>query len=158
MLCVNGFEVNDALARREAQRCLANALLLKPEKRNVLVEVGGLDKFVSTFKASTSKRDADDDFLLGRIGFLLSAQKGEIVERLVNDDRILEDIKKVLNMLCSADSIDFTILPQERHQLSFGSRSLYSINRNTEVSLQLDFPCQGWKGYRITVSPSVLVV
>ena len=114
MLCVNGFETNDPLARREAQRCLANALLLKPEKRTVFVEVGGLDKFVSSFKGVTSKRDADDDFLLGRIGFLLSAQKGEIVERLVNEDRILEDIKKVLDMLCSTDRIDSTILPQER--------------------------------------------
>lgn len=114
MLCVNAFETNDALARREAQRCLANALLLKPEKRKVFVEVGGLGKFVLSFKGSTNKRDADDDFLLGRIGFLLSAQKGEIVERLVNEDRILEDIKKVLDMLRSTDRIDSTILPQER--------------------------------------------
>jgi hypothetical protein len=59
------------------------------------VQAGGLEKFVTSFKASTSKRDPDDDFLLGRIGFLLSAQKGEIVERLVNYDRILEDINKV---------------------------------------------------------------
>ncbi len=115
MLCVNGFETSDVLARREAQRCLANALLLKPEKRNVFVEVGGLDKFVTIFKASTSKRDADDDFLLGRIGFLLSAQKGETVERLVNEDRILEDIKKVLTILCYANGIDSTILPKKRH-------------------------------------------
>jgi hypothetical protein len=70
-------------------------MLLKPEKRNVFIEVGGLDKFVATFKASTNKRDPDDDFLLGRIGFLLSAQKGETVERLVNNDRILVDLNKV---------------------------------------------------------------
>lgn len=97
MLCANGFDTNDVPARREAQRCLANALLLKPEKQNVFIQGGGLDKFVKTFKASTttSQRDPDDDFLLGRIGFLLSAQKGEVVERLVNDDHILEDINKV---------------------------------------------------------------
>ena len=88
--------MNDLLAQREAQRCLANALLLKPEKKNIFVEIGGLDKFVANFKARTNKRNADDDFLLGRIGFLLSAQKGEIVDRLVHDDQILEGISKVL--------------------------------------------------------------
>lgn len=158
MLCVNGFETNDALAKREAQRCLANALLLKPDKRRVFVEVGGLDKFVSSFKAITSKRNADDDFLLGRIGFLLSAQKGEIVERLVNEDRILEDLKKVVTIFRSTDGVGFTILPQEWHQVSFGSKLLHSVNGNTEISLQLDFPCQSWKRIHVTVSPSVLVV
>lgn len=94
-MCVQGFEGNDVLARREAQRCLANAMYLKPETRKVFVDVGGLDKFLATLKAATNKRDGDDDFLLGRIGFLLTAEKGPIVERLVNDDRILEDINKV---------------------------------------------------------------
>ena len=95
MLCTYGFDENDVLARREAQRCLANAMYLKPETRKIFVDVGGLSKFVALLKANANKRGGDDDFLLGRIGFLLTAQKDEIVEKLVNDERILEDMNKV---------------------------------------------------------------
>jgi hypothetical protein len=72
-------------------------MYLKPETRKVFVDVGGLEKFLASFRAAVNKPDADDDFLVGRIGFLLTAEKGLVVERLVNDDRILEDINKVLN-------------------------------------------------------------
>ena len=92
------------LSRREAQRCLANAMFLKQDTRRIFVDVGGLDTFVTILKQSTtSKRIGDDDFLLARIGFLLTAQKGEVVERLVNDDRILEDIDKVRPCLACVD-------------------------------------------------------
>ena len=91
----NGYEVSDVVARREAQRCLANAMLLKAETRKVFVEVGGYEKFVRAFKAySITKRNAEDDFLLGRIGFFLTAQKELVVQRLLNDDRILQDLNK----------------------------------------------------------------
>jgi hypothetical protein len=80
-------------------------MFLKQETRKLFVDVGGLDTFVTILKQSaTGKRVGDDDFLLARIGFLLTVQKGEVVERLVNDDRILEDIHKV--RLCSA-CVDF---------------------------------------------------
>ena len=91
----NGYDVSEVLARREAQRCLANAMYLKPETRKIFVDVGGYDKFVSALKASTSKRDGDDDFLFGRIGFMLTAQKELVVQRLLNDDRIMLDLVKV---------------------------------------------------------------
>lgn len=81
--------------RREAQRCLANALYLKPDTRKIFVEVGGLKQFVTAFQTCSNNRNGDDDFLLGRIGFLLTAQKGDIVEKLVNDDHILGEITKV---------------------------------------------------------------
>ena len=91
----NGYDVSEVLARREAQRCLANAMYLKPETQKIFVDVGGYDKFVSALKASTSKRDGDDDFLFGRIGFMLTAQKELVVQRLLNDDRIMLDLNKV---------------------------------------------------------------
>ena len=91
----NGYDVSEVLARREAQRCLANAMYLKPETRKIFVDVGGYDKFVSALKASASKRDGDDDFLFGRIGFFLTAQKELVVHRLLNDDRIMPDLNKV---------------------------------------------------------------
>ena len=68
---------------------------MKPETRRIIVDVGGLKQFVTAFRACSNKRNGDDDFLLGRIGFLLTAQKGDIVEKLVNDDHILEEITKV---------------------------------------------------------------
>jgi hypothetical protein len=91
----NGYDMSDVLARREAQRCIANAMYLKPETRKIFIDVGGYDKFVSALKASTSKRDGDDDFLFGRIGFMLTAQKELVVQRLLNDDRIMLDLNKV---------------------------------------------------------------
>ena len=96
MLTYNGFSVEDVSVRREAQRCLANALLLKPDDRGTFAEIGGVDKFVAAFKASVKKRDADDDFLLGRIGFLLTATNGPVVERFVNKDGVLKDINEVI--------------------------------------------------------------
>jgi hypothetical protein len=100
VLVTNGYDVSDVVARREAQRCLANAMYLKPETRKIFVDVGGCNKFVSALKASTSKRDGDDDFLFGRIGFLLTAQKELVVQRLLNDDRIMLDLVKVFR--CSS--------------------------------------------------------
>jgi Guanine nucleotide exchange factor synembryn len=99
VLTYNSFSINDALVRREAQRCLANALLLKPDGPGTFAEVGGVDKFVDAFKESARKRDADDDFLLGRIGFLLTAGKGPVVERLVDEDDILKDLNEVCFIL-----------------------------------------------------------
>lgn len=95
VLAYNAFSVDDTLVRREAQRCLANALLLKPESLGTFAELGGVDKFVDAFKARIHQRDADDDFLLGRIGFLLTAANGPVVERLVDGDDILKDLNEV---------------------------------------------------------------
>jgi len=91
----HAFRGDGLLERREAQRCLANAMFLKPATRNTFIELGGVDDFVQAFEANTLKGDVDDDFLLGRIGFLLSAEKGAVVERLVKSDKILEDVRKV---------------------------------------------------------------
>lgn len=81
--------------RREAQRCLANAMYLKPETGKIFVDVGGLNKFVTMFKASSDKWSAEDDFLLGRLGFLVTAKQDEVAERLVNDQHILYNINTV---------------------------------------------------------------
>ena len=74
-------------------------MYLKPETRTIFIEMGGLDKFISTFKASVNKRDGDNDFILARIGFLVSAQKALAVGRLVNEDRILADLATVFDSL-----------------------------------------------------------
>jgi Guanine nucleotide exchange factor synembryn len=70
-------------------------MFLKPETRKVFVQVGGMERFVKLVNGRTASRDADDDFLLGRIGFLLTTKKDDIVERLVNNDHILDALAKV---------------------------------------------------------------
>ena len=96
VLTKHAFKSDNASVRREAQRCLANAMFLKPETRAIFVDTGGLKYFIQAFKSSTSdKTESSDDFLLGRIGFLLTAEKSLVVERLVIDKQILEDISKV---------------------------------------------------------------
>lgn len=93
MLCSYAF-TPDVETRREAQRCLANAMYLKPSIKPVFVEVGGYNSYIKLFKETSLKRNADDDFLLARIGFLLTAEMGDIVQTLL-DDGILQDIQKV---------------------------------------------------------------
>jgi len=102
ILTKHAFKTENILERREAQRCLANALFLKPLTRKIFADVG-VNEFIKAFKLSAVKGQADDDFLLGRIGFLLTADKGEVVERLVNKKEILGDVEKVIFIhLCSS--------------------------------------------------------
>ena len=112
MLTYNAFSVDDVPVRREAQRCLANALLLKPDDRGTFATVGGIDKFVAAFKARVKERDADDDFLLGRIGFLLTATNGPVVERFVNEDDIPKDMNEVYCLEVTTLTLDSTLLCQ----------------------------------------------
>jgi hypothetical protein len=79
-------------------------MFLKPDTRQIFVDIGGLDIFVKMFELSANnKRIGDDDFLLARIGFLLTVQKGVIVERLVNKEQILDHINQVHSVLCCID-------------------------------------------------------
>ena|SRR5579859_240803 len=109
LLCHHSFDGDGVLVRREAQRCLANAMYLKPDTGKTLVDVGGLPKFVDAVKKCVARREADDDFLIGRIGFLLTAQKGEVVEQLVNADSVRSHLANVGN-LANVLTVDTTFL------------------------------------------------
>jgi len=141
VLCSYAFDENDVLSRREAQRCLANALYLKPDTRKIFVEVGGLEQYTAAFKATLKKRDDDDDFLLGRIGFLLTAKKDEIVERLVNEEGILTDITKVFLPVNVILTIDSDVLSQKFREVRILGGSIDALNGTIEVSIQFDVPC-----------------
>ena len=69
-------------------------MYLKPETKTHFMEVGGYESYIKLFKETCLTRNVEDDFLLARIGFVISAEKGEIVQKLVNDG-ILQDIQKV---------------------------------------------------------------
>jgi hypothetical protein len=70
-------------------------MYLVPGTKKTFVEVGGYDSYIQFFKEKvTEVLNAEDDFLVARMGFLLSAAKGDIVQRFV-DDGVLQEIQKV---------------------------------------------------------------
>ena len=62
------FEFDSASTSREALRCIANALLLRPNLRQVFVDLGCPSKAAEKLKI----QDTDDEFLLCRILFYLT--------------------------------------------------------------------------------------
>ncbi|KIW94506.1 uncharacterized protein Z519_04482 [Cladophialophora bantiana CBS 173.52] len=79
--------------RREALRCIANALLLLPAARRSSLKLG-LDK-----KATDALQDADDDdeFLLSRILFLLTYDPGIDLKTLIADHSLADTLVKHLS-------------------------------------------------------------
>lgn len=85
-LARHGFYSPSTQTSREALRCLANALLLQPQCRQILVDKGHADKAAEKLKVcmtSTTKKlvgateaaqsdNSDDEFLTSRILFLLT--------------------------------------------------------------------------------------
>jgi hypothetical protein len=80
-------------------------MYLKPETKAHFEEVGGYESYIKLFKKTSLTRNVEDDFLLARIGFVISAEKGEVVQKLVSDG-ILEDIQKVRILLNKKGCID----------------------------------------------------
>ncbi|KAK6581204.1 hypothetical protein PZA11_006692 [Diplocarpon coronariae] len=73
---------------REALRCLANALLLKPETRQILVDLGYEQKACNKLKNASR----DDDFLVSRIIFLTTYNTNLDLENLVDQHHLAENI------------------------------------------------------------------
>ncbi|KAL0256636.1 hypothetical protein SLS55_009031 [Diplodia seriata] len=84
-LACHGFYSTSTATSREALRCLANALLLQPQCRQVLVDKGHAEKAAEKLKVcmtstkklvgtteSAQSDNADDEFLTSRILFLLT--------------------------------------------------------------------------------------
>lgn len=67
-LAQHGFYSSSNVTSREALRCLANALLLQPQCRQILVDKGHAEKAAEKLKSD----NADDEFLTSRILFLLT--------------------------------------------------------------------------------------
>ncbi|KAK7517938.1 guanine nucleotide exchange factor [Phyllosticta citriasiana] len=67
-LARHGFSNSSPQTSREALRCLANALLLKPATRQVFVDKGFAENAAEKLKCD----NADDEFLASRILFLLT--------------------------------------------------------------------------------------
>jgi hypothetical protein len=108
-LCRYAFESRDIPTSQEALRCIANALLLEPKMRQILVDLEYAPKAAERFKACSSHcrvsdavlnisqtESIDDEFLIARILFLLSYDTNVDYDRLVNEQQLAESINSAL--------------------------------------------------------------
>jgi hypothetical protein len=82
------FESDTLSTSREALRCIANALLLRPNLRQVFVDLDYPNKAAEKLK----NQDTDDEFLLCRIFFLLTYETKLDFDALFDDYSLCESI------------------------------------------------------------------
>ncbi|KAF3038224.1 hypothetical protein E8E11_000953 [Didymella keratinophila] len=86
------FTEKDVLVSQEALRCVANALLLQPKARQMLVDLGHGPDAAERFKSDS----IDDEFLLSRILFLTTYGAALDYNELVNEHDLAESINAAL--------------------------------------------------------------
>ncbi|KAI9791447.1 MAG: hypothetical protein M1833_001524 [Piccolia ochrophora] len=82
------FSSNSPTTSREALRCLANALFLKPETRQVFVDLSYAPKAAERLKGE----NRDDEFLVSRVLFLTTYDTNLNFERLIDEHHLAEHI------------------------------------------------------------------
>ncbi|PBP21176.1 guanine nucleotide exchange factor synembryn [Diplocarpon rosae] len=87
-LARHAFNSPSLTTSRNALRCLANALLLKPETRQILVDLGYDQKACN--KLNNDNRD--DEFLVSRIVFLATYNTNLDLENLVDEHHLADNI------------------------------------------------------------------
>ena len=88
ILSYYAFESDVSTTSREALRCIANALLLRPNMRQIFVDLGYPNKAAEKLK----NQDTDDEFLLCRIFFLLTYETKLDFNHLFDDNSLAESI------------------------------------------------------------------
>jgi len=105
----HGFVVNteDRQSAREAQRALANVLLMAPKTRQVVVDCGFHEKAAEGFAVSTKdglgdggadggqSDDVDDEFLLARILLLITYDTTADLKALVKEHGLEKGVEEV---------------------------------------------------------------
>jgi hypothetical protein len=86
------FDTSSTTTSREALRCLANALLLRPETRQILVDLGCAPKAAEKLKTDNS----DDEFLLSRILFLTTYGTTANFQELTTKNKLADSINNCL--------------------------------------------------------------
>ncbi|KAF2760334.1 hypothetical protein EJ05DRAFT_474220 [Pseudovirgaria hyperparasitica] len=89
-LCRHGFHSPSTTTSREALRCLANALLLQTETRQIFVDLGFSEKVCELLKSD----NRDDEFLASRILFLTTYGTNLDFEKLMRDSQLAETINQ----------------------------------------------------------------
>lgn len=91
-LSQHAFDSSSTTTSREALRCLANALLLRPETRQILVDLGCAPKAADKLKTDNS----DDEFLLSRILFLMTYGTTANFQELITKNKLADSINTCL--------------------------------------------------------------
>ncbi|KAJ4359795.1 uncharacterized protein N0V89_000351 [Didymosphaeria variabile] len=91
-LCQYAFEDADVQTSQEALRCIANALLLEPKMRQVVVDLGYAPKAADRLK----HENVDDEFLCSRILFLMTYDTNVDFDNLVELHELAEHINNAM--------------------------------------------------------------
>ncbi|THV45178.1 hypothetical protein BGAL_0520g00020 [Botrytis galanthina] len=89
-LSKHAFNSPSKTTSRNALRCLANALLLKPDTRQILVSLGYDERACALLKDRTAS--VDDEFLLSRIIFLTTYGTTINIENLIDQCHLADTI------------------------------------------------------------------
>lgn len=89
-LTKHAFNSSSATTSRNALRCLANSLLIKPETRQIFVDLGYLPKACSKLKSG----NIDDEFLVSRIIFLTTYGTNVNLQTLIDQHHLAEAINQ----------------------------------------------------------------
>lgn len=84
----HAFDSPSFTTSRNALRCIANAMLLRPETRQIFVDLGCLEMACKRLKNDTR----DDEFLLSRIILLTTYETNIEVEKLIDEHHLAEYI------------------------------------------------------------------
>ncbi|KAH8588702.1 guanine nucleotide exchange factor [Bisporella sp. PMI_857] len=87
-LSCHAFNSPSLTTSRNALRCLANAMLLKPNTRKIFLELGFETKACNKLKND----NRDDEFLVSRIFFLTTYEATVDIEKLVDQHHIAETV------------------------------------------------------------------
>ncbi|KAJ4992008.1 guanine nucleotide exchange factor synembryn [Stagonosporopsis vannaccii] len=93
------FREEDVPVSQEALRCLANALLLQPKARQILIDLGHGPHAAERLKASTGRclsDSIDDEFLISRILFLTTYDANLDYTELVNEHHLADNINAAI--------------------------------------------------------------
>ncbi|KAF9741243.1 hypothetical protein PMIN06_006256 [Paraphaeosphaeria minitans] len=91
-LCQYAFEDTDVPTSQEALRCIANALLLEPKMRQVVVDLGYAPKAADRLK----QENVDDEFLCSRILFLMTYDTNVDFDNLVQHHELAEHVNNAM--------------------------------------------------------------
>jgi hypothetical protein len=116
-LSQHAFDSSSTTTSREALRCLANALLLRPDTRQTLVDLGCAPKAAEKLKTDNS----DDEFLLSRILFLMTYGTNANFQDLTTKNNL-------------ADSIN-ACLARHAKRYTKGARRLSTVNPMDDMAL-----------------------
>ncbi|OCK84629.1 hypothetical protein K432DRAFT_378382 [Lepidopterella palustris CBS 459.81] len=92
ILAQYSFDGTSTTTSRAALRCLANALLLEPKTRQILVDLGYAGKAAEKLKSDNK----DDEFLTARILFLLTYETNVDFAKLLADYQLAESINQAI--------------------------------------------------------------